>query len=115
MTLTIFHNPRCNTSRTVLAELEATGHNVAVVEYLKTPPDRATLVDLLARLGIRPRELLRRREKIYGELGLDDPSLDDDRLIDAMLAHPILIERPIVLTDKGARVCRPPTRLAEIL
>jgi arsenate reductase len=115
MAVTIFHNPRCNTSRTVLAELDARGLEPRIVEYLKTPPDRTTLVDLLARLCIGPRALLRRKEAIYGELGLDDPALPDDRLIDAMVAHPILIERPIVLTDKGARICRPPARLAEIL
>jgi arsenate reductase len=115
VTVTIFHNPRCGTSRTVLAELEARKADLTIVEYLKTPPDRATLVDLLRRLGIAPRELLRRKEPIYQELGLDEPSLSDDRLIDAMVAHPILIERPIVITDKGARVCRPAARLAEIL
>ena len=115
MAVTIFHNPRCNTSRTVLAEIEARGLPVTIVEYLKTPPDRATLVDLLARLGIGPRALMRRKEAIYGELGLDDASLSDDRLIDAILAHPILIERPIVLTDKGARICRPATLVTEIL
>jgi arsenate reductase len=115
MTVTIFHNPRCNTSRTVLAELQAKGLDIRIVEYLKHPPDRAALVDLLGRLGIGPRGLLRRKEAIYGDLGLDDPALSDDRLIDAILAHPILMERPVVITGKGARICRPATRLAEIL
>ena len=115
MTVTIFHNPRCGTSRKVLSELEARGLAPRIVEYLKTPPDRATLVEVLGRLGIGPRGLLRRKEAVYGELGLDDPSLPDERLIEAMVTHPILIERPIVLTDKGARICRPPERLAEIL
>jgi arsenate reductase len=115
MTVTIFHNPRCNTSRTVLAELEAKGLDVRIVEYLKQPPDRATLVDLLARLDIGPRGLMRRKEPVYGELHLDDAALSDDQLIEAILAHPILIERPIVITGKGARICRPATRLAEIL
>ena len=115
MTVTIFHNPRCNTSRTVLAELQGTGLDVRIVEYLKHPPDRATLVDLLGRLGMAPRALLRRKEAAYGALGLDDPTLSDDRVIDAMVSHPILIERPIVVTARGARVCRPVTRLAEIL
>ena len=115
MTVTIFHNPRCNTSRTVLAELQGTGLDITIVEYLKHPPDRATLVGLLDQLGCGPRALLRRKEAVYGDLGLDDPTLSDDRLIDAMVAHPILIERPIVVTAQGARVCRPATRLAEIL
>ena len=115
MTVTIFHSPRCSTSRTVLAELQAKGVDIHIVEYLKHPPDRAGLIELLGRLGIGPRGLLRRKEAIYGELGLDDPALPDDRLIDAILAHPILIERPVVITDKGARICRPATRLAEIL
>lgn len=115
MTATIFHNPRCNTSRTVLAALQAGEPDTRIVDYLKQPPDRATLVDLLGRLGIGPRSLMRRKEAVYGELGLDDAGLSDDRLIDAILAHPILIERPIVLTAKGARICRPADRLAEIL
>ena len=115
MTVTIFHNPRCNTSRTVLAELQAKGLDITIVEYLKHPPDRATLVGLLDQLGFGPRALLRRKEAAYGDLGLDDPTLSDDRLIDAMVAHPILIERPIVVTARGARVCRPVTRLAEII
>jgi arsenate reductase len=115
MTVTIFHNPRCNTSRTVLAELQAKGLDIRIVDYLKQPPDRATLVDLLSRLGIGPRDLMRRKEPVYDELRLDDPALADDRLIEAILAHPILIERPVVITGKGARICRPATRLAEIL
>jgi arsenate reductase len=115
MTVTIFHNPRCNTSRTVLAALQAKGLDIRIVEYLKQPPDRAALVDLLRQLGIGPRGLMRRKEAAYGELGLDDPALSDDRLIDAILAHPILIERPIVVTPKGARICRPVETLAEIL
>ena len=115
MTVTIFHNPRCNTSRAVLAELQGKGLDITIVEYLKHPPDRATLVDLLKRLDMSPRALLRRKEAVYGELGLDDTTLSDDRLIDAMLAHPILIERPIVVTARGARVCRPVSLLAEIL
>lgn len=115
MAVTIFHNPRCNTSRTVLAELQGKGLDVTIIEYLKHPPDRTTLVDLLKRLDLGPRALLRRKEAVFGELGLDDPTLSDDRLIDAMMAHPILIERPIVVTARGARICRPATRLAEIL
>jgi len=115
MTVTIFHNPRCNTSRTVLGMLQAKGLDIRIVEYLKQPPDRATLVDLLQQLGIGPRALMRRKEAIYGELGLGDPALSDDRLIEAILAHPILIERPIVVTAKGARICRPVEKLAELL
>ncbi len=115
MTVTILHNPRCNTSRTVLGQLQARGLDIHVVEYLKRPPDRAALVDLLRQLGIGPRALMRRKEAVYGELGLDDPALSDDRLIDAILAHPILIERPIVISPKGARICRPVEKLAEIL
>ncbi len=115
MTVTIFHNPRCNTSRTVLGLLQAKGLDIRIVEYLKQPPDRPMLVDLLRQLGIGPRALIRRKEAIYGDLGLDDPALPDDRLIDAILAHPILIERPIVVTSKGARICRPVEKLAEVL
>jgi len=115
MTVTIFHNPRCNTSRTVLGQLQAKGLDIQIVDYLKQPPDRAALVDLLRRLGIGPRALMRRKEAIYGALGLGDPALGDDRLIEAILAHPILIERPIVITPKGARICRPVEKLAELL
>lgn len=115
MTVTILHNPRCNTSRTVLGRLQAAGLDTRIVEYLKQPLDRPALVDLLRQLGIGPRALMRRKEAVYGALGLDDPALSDDRLIDAILAHPILIERPIVITSKGARICRPVERLAEIL
>jgi arsenate reductase len=115
MTVTIFHNSRCSTSRSVLASLQAKGLDIRIVEYLKQPPDRAGLVDLLRQLGIRPRGLIRRKETVYGELGLDDPAVPDDRVIDAILAHPILIERPIVITSKGARICRPVEKLAEIL
>jgi len=115
MTVTIFHNPRCNTSRTVLGLLQAKGLDIRVVEYLKQPPDRAGLIDLLGRLGIAPRDLMRRKEAIYAELALGDPAKRDDELIDAILAHPILIERPIVITPKGARICRPVDRLAEIV
>ncbi|HEV2676277.1 MAG TPA: arsenate reductase (glutaredoxin) [Aliidongia sp.] len=115
MTITIFHNPRCTTSRTVLAALQDKGLAVTIVEYLKQPLDRVALRGLLGHLGVGPRAVLRRKEAVYEELGLDDPALTEDRLIDAMVAHPILIERPIVVTDKGARICRPATRLAEIL
>jgi arsenate reductase len=113
--VTIYHNPSCTTSRKVLATIREAGVEPHVIEYLKTPPSRAELQSLLGRMGITPRALLRRRGTPYDELGLDDTTKSDDVLIDAMLAHPILIERPIVVTDQGVRLCRPPDKLAEIL
>jgi arsenate reductase len=113
--VTIYHNPSCTTSRKVLAAIRATGAEPHVIEYLKTPPTRTELKSLLDRMGMTPRALLRRRGTPYDELGLDDPKQSDDVLIDAMLAHPILIERPIVVTADGVRLCRPPEKLAEIL
>jgi arsenate reductase len=113
--ITIYHNPACGTSRKVLAAIRATGAEPRVIEYLKTPPSRAELKSLLQRMGMTPRALLRRRGTPYGELGLDDPNKTDEALIDAMLAHPILIERPIVATRRDVRLCRPPEKLAEIL
>jgi arsenate reductase (glutaredoxin) len=113
--VTIYHNPSCTTSRKVLAAIRATGAEPRVVEYLKTPPSRAELKSLLDRMGMTPRTLLRRRGTPYDELGLDDPKKTDAALIDAMLTQPILIERPIVVTERGVRLCRPPDKLAEIL
>lgn len=107
MTVTIYHNPDCGTSRNVLALIRASGAVPRVVEYLKTPPDRATLVGLLAALGVGSRGLLRRKGTPYDELGLDDARWSDDDLIDLMLARPILIERPVVVTPLGTRLCRP--------
>lgn len=115
MTVTIYHNPNCSTSRNALAQIRDAGAEPVVVLYLKTPPDRATLESIVATVGGGPRAILRAKEKLAGELGLIDPSIPDDALIDAMLAHPVLIERPIVVTPKGARVCRPLDKLAEIL
>ena len=115
MDVTIYHNPACSTSRKVLGMIRDAGQEPRVVEYLKTPPDRATLTALIAGMGIAPRALLRKRGTPYEELGLDDPALTDAQLIDAMLAHPILIERPMVATPNGVRLCRPIERLAEIL
>jgi arsenate reductase (glutaredoxin) len=115
MAVTIYHNPHCGTSRNVLALLRERGIEPDIVLYLETPPDRATLQDLLARLKLAPRALMRRKEAVYGELGLDDAAKSDAELIDAMVAHPILIERPIVVTDRGVRLCRPAEKLAEIL
>ena len=115
MSTVIYHNPRCSTSRNVLAMIRDAGVEPRIVEYLKTPPARDELVALIARMGIAPRALLRRKEAVYDELGLDDPSLADDALIDRMLEHPILINRPIVATPLGARLCRPPETVREIL
>lgn len=111
----IFHNPNCGTSRNTLAIIKASGEMPEVVEYLKTPPTRARLVELLDQMKISPRELLRSKEAINDELGLDNPELSDDHIIDAMIAHPILINRPIVVTDKGAALCRPSERVFELL
>ena len=111
----IFHNPNCGTSRNVLAIMKASGEQPEVVEYLKTPPARGYLVELLAKMTISPRALLRSKEPINNELGLDDPTLADDQIIDAMIAHQILINRPIVLTDKGAALCRPSECVFELL
>ncbi|WP_105245619.1 arsenate reductase (glutaredoxin) [Psychrobacter sp. Marseille-P5312] len=111
----IFHNPNCGTSRNTLAIIKASGEQPEVVEYLKNPPTRDELVDLLAKMNISPRELLRSKEAINDELGLDNPELSDDHIIDAMIAHPILINRPIVVTDKGAALCRPSERVFELL
>lgn len=111
----IYHNPKCGTSRNVLNMIVASGETPEVIEYLKTPPSRETLIALLAQMGLAPRALLRRKGTPYDDLGLDDPSLTDDQILDAMIAHPILIERPIVVTDKGARLCRPSERVLELL
>ncbi len=115
MTITIYHNPNCGTSRNVLAMIRASGEEPEIVEYLKTPPSRARLVELLGLMDMKPRDLLRRRGTPYDELGLDDPKWSDDELIDFMLAHPILIERPIVVTEKGAILARPSEKLRELL
>ncbi len=111
----IFHNPNCGTSRNTLAIMKASGEQPEVVEYLKNPPSRDELVELLAKMNILPRELLRSKEAINDELGLDNPELSDDHIIDAMIAHPILINRPIVVTDKGAALCRPSERVFALL
>jgi arsenate reductase (glutaredoxin) len=115
VSIVIWHNPACGTSRNVLGLIRNSGVEPTIVEYLKTPPDRATLLDVIARLGITARGLLRRKGTPYDELSLDDPALDDDALIDAMLAHPILIERPVVRTPLGIRLCRPSETVLEIL
>ncbi|HCI77000.1 MULTISPECIES: arsenate reductase (glutaredoxin) [unclassified Psychrobacter] len=111
----IFHNPKCGTSRNTLAIMKASGENPEVIEYLKTPPSRDYLVELLAKINLSPRELLRSKEPVNDELGLDNLELSDDQIIDAMIAHPILINRPIVVTNKGAALCRPSERVFELL
>ncbi|QUS40319.1 arsenate reductase (glutaredoxin) [Tardiphaga alba] len=114
MTVTIYHNPRCGTSRTTLALLQERGVEPVVIEYLKTPPDRQQLKALAKAVG-GVRGLLREKEAVYGELGLADPTQGDDALLDAIAAHPILLNRPVVVTPKGARVCRPAETVLEIL
>lgn len=115
MTVTIYHNPACGTSRNVLAMIRNSGAEPRIIEYLKTPPSRAELVDLIARMGVTPRELLRRKGTPYDELGLDDPKFTDDRLIDLMIEQPILINRPIVVTPLGVKLCRPSETVLDIL
>ena len=115
MSVTIYHNPACGTSRNVLGLIRNSGEEPTVIEYLKHPPTRADLVSLIARMGIAPRALLRRKGTPYDELGLDDPALTDEQLIDAMMAHPILINRPIVVTPLGVKLCRPSESVLDIL
>jgi arsenate reductase len=111
----IHHNPACGTSRKTLEILRDSGADVTVNEYLQNPPDRAELVRLYARAGISPREGLRAKEPLAQELGLTAPNVDDDAILDAMIAHPILINRPLVETEKGVRLCRPQDMVREIL
>jgi arsenate reductase len=113
--ITIYHNPDCGTSRNVLGLIRNSGEEPHVIEYLKTPPDRATLVGLIAAMGIPVRSLLRVKGTPYHELGLDDPRWSDDDLIDLMLVHPILINRPIVITPLGTRLCRPSEAVLDLL
>ena len=115
MTTTIYHNPACGTSRNTLAMIRESGDEPEVIEYLKTPPSRARLVELIAAMGITPRALLREKGTPFAELGLADPKWTDDELLDFMMAHPILINRPIVVTDKGVRLCRPSERVLDLL
>lgn len=113
--ITIYHNPRCGTSRNVLALIKNTSAEPAVIDYLKTPPTREQLVALIAQMAIPVREVIRQKESLYAELGLDDAAFSDDALIDAMLAHPILMNRPIVVTPLGTRLCRPSEAVLDIL
>jgi len=115
MPVTIYHNPACGTSRNTLAMIRQSGVEPTVIEYLKTPPGRERLVELINAMDLAPRDLLRRKGTPYEELGLGDPNKTDDQLIDAMVAHPILINRPIVVTPLGVRLCRPSEVVFEIL
>lgn len=113
--VTIYHNPACGTSRNVLAMIRNSGEEPQVINYLKTPPSRAELVSLIARMGLPVRAVLREKGTPYAELGLDNPELTDEALIDAMMAHPILINRPIVVTERGVRLCRPSETVLDLL
>ncbi|ODT55276.1 MAG: arsenate reductase (glutaredoxin) [Methylobacterium sp. SCN 67-24] len=115
MTITIFHNPACGTSRNTLAMIRKSGEDPVIVEYLKTPPDRARLIELIEAMGIGARGLLREKGTPYAELDLGNAKWTDDELVDFMLAHPILINRPIVETPKGTRLCRPSEEVLQIL
>jgi arsenate reductase len=115
MSITIYHNPDCGTSRNTLAMIRNAGIEPEIIEYLKTPPTRSTLQDLIARAGITVRATLREKGTPYADLGLGDPSLTDEQLLDAMLEHPILINRPLVVTPLGVRLCRPSEVVFDIL
>jgi len=115
MDITIYHNTRCGTSRTTLETIRATGVEPRVVDYLAQPPTRAELKDLIARAGLGVRDAVRGNEALFKELGLDDPATTDDALLDAMVAHPVLINRPFVVTPKGVRLCRPSELVQDIL
>lgn len=115
LNVTIYHNPACSNSRNALAVIRDSGAQPEVIEYLKTPPSRERLCELVKAMGVSVRALLREKEAVYAELKLADPKWSDDVLIGFMLAHPILIQRPIVVTDKGVRVCRPPELVRELL
>jgi arsenate reductase len=113
--IVIYHNPACGTSRNALAMIRQSGEEPEVIEYLKTPPARARLADLIRQMGISPRAVLRQQGTPYAELDLGNPKWTDDELIDFMMAHPILINRPIVVTPKGTRLCRPSETVLDIL
>ncbi|PZP59212.1 arsenate reductase (glutaredoxin) [Xanthomonas sp. NCPPB 3583] len=115
MTLTIYHNPACGTSRNTLEMMRQSGEHPEVIEYLQTPPTREKLVELIAAMGMAPRELLRQKGTPYAELGLDNPALTNEQLVDAMMAHPILINRPIVVSDRGVALCRPSEKVLALL
>ncbi|WP_376703763.1 arsenate reductase (glutaredoxin) [Mesorhizobium sp. ISC25] len=115
MTITIYHNPDCGTSRNTLAMIRQSGEEPKVIEYLKNPPSREKLVELIAAMGMTPRQLLRKKGTPYAELGLGDPKWSDDEILDFMLAHPILINRPIVVTPLGTMLARPSEAVLDIL
>ena len=115
MAITIYHNPDCGTSRNTLAMIRQSGEEPEVIEYLKNPPSRERLVELIAAIGITPRGLLREKGTPYGELGLADPKWSDEELVDFMMAHPILINRPILVTPLGTKLCRPSEAVLDIL
>ena len=115
MSVTIYHNPSCGTSRNTLAMIRASGVEPEVIEYVKNPPSRERLVELIAAMGGNVRALIREKGTPYAELGLDNANLSDVALIDAMLQHPILINRPIVVTNKGVKICRPSELVLDIL
>ena len=113
--ITIYHNPQCGTSRNTLAMIRNSGEEPKIVEYLKAPPSRETLIGLIRRMNVPVRALLRAKGTLYEELGLADPALSDEALLDAMMAHPALIQRPIVVTPLGVRLCRPSEAVLDIL
>lgn len=115
MDITIYHNPQCGTSRNTLVLIRHTGALPTVIEYLTNPPDRATLVSMIAAAGLTVREVMRTKEAIFSELGLQDPTLGDDVLLDAMLANPVLINRPFVVAPAGVRLCRPSELVLDLL
>ena len=115
MDITIHHNPHCSNSRGALAAIRDAGFEPRIVEYLTAPPSREELARMLAAAGMRARDAIRSKESLYSELGLDAPGLTDEALVDAMLAHPVLMNRPFVVTPKGVRLCRPPETVREIL
>lgn len=115
MSITIYHNTACGTSRKTLDAIRATGVEPEIIDYVKAPPSRATLKAMIAKAGLTARQAIRDKGDLYQELGLADPSLSEESLLDAMMAHPILINRPFVVTDKGVRLCRPSELVQEIL
>lgn len=115
MSVTIYHNPTCGTSRNTLALIRATGTEPKVIEYLAEPPSREELVSLIERMNIAPRDLLRQKGTPYGDLGLDDDRLTDDELVNAMIEHPLLINRPIVVGSRGVKLCRPSELVLDVL
>jgi arsenate reductase (glutaredoxin) len=115
MSVTIYHNPECGTSRNTLTMIRQSGVEPTVIEYLHTPPDRQTVVRLVADAGLSIRDALRKKDTPFDELGLDDPALSDDDLLDAIGAHPILLNRPFVVTPKGTRLCRPSELVLDII